>query len=98
MMNHAKPLTHRRGTMKALIIYDDVECAKRAITVLRRASSLSRVRSDWDFKPWRADLLGLPTVADEALKEAVDSELIVLADLSGRRFRPWLANWLERWA
>jgi hypothetical protein len=94
VMNQPKSLTHRNGLMKAVIIYNDVACAKTAITILRRASSSSSVH--WEFKPWHADMLGLREAADEALKEAVDAELIVLADLSGHGFQP-LVNWLQSW-
>jgi hypothetical protein len=96
-MNHTKPLAHRFGTIKALIIYDDVECAKRAISILRRTSLLSSVPSQWEFKPWRADILSLPTAGKEALKEAVDADIIVLADLSGHGLRSGLMNWLQCW-
>ena len=56
-MKHKKPPSHPHGTMKALIIYDDVDSAERAIGFLRRAASLARMHTQWDIKPWRASVL-----------------------------------------
>ena len=66
-MNHKKGFTHRRGTMKAMIIYDDVASAARAVAILHRSSALARVRAQWDIKPWRVGVLKLPLAAEEAL-------------------------------
>ena len=96
-MKHKKPSTRRQGTMKALIIYDDVDSAERAIGILRRAASLARVHSQWDIKPWRVGLLRLPIAAEKALLEAVDADAIVFADLRGSRLPTWLKDWLMHW-
>ena len=96
-MKQKKPFSHRQRTMKALIIYDDVAAARRAIAILRRASCLSKMRLRWDIKPCRAEVLGLPIAADEALLEAICAEVIVLADLSGVR-QIWLMDWLKCWS
>src|SRR5262249_55208699 len=97
VMKHKKPSAHRQGTMKALIIYDDVDSAERAIGILRRAASLARVLSQWDIKPWRVGVLKLPIAAEKALLEAVDADAIVFANLRGSRLPSWLKNWLTRW-
>src|SRR5215510_2940219 len=96
-MKHKKPSTHRRGTMKALIIYDDVDSAERAIGILRRAASQARVHGQWDIKPWRVGVLRLPIAAEKALLEAADADAIVFADLRGSRLPTWLKDWLMRW-
>jgi hypothetical protein len=96
VMNHTKPLSYEDQKMKAVIIYEDVASAKRAITILQRASLPARVQ--WEFKPWRADMLGSIAAAGEALKEAVDAEVIVLEDFPDHRRRPWLLNWLQCWS
>lgn len=95
-MKHKKPSTHQQGAMKALIIYDDVDSAARAIGFLRRAAALARMHSQWDIKPWRASVLRLPIAAEEALLEAVDADAIVFADLQGSRLPTWLKDWLKR--
>ena len=96
-MKHKKPSSHPQGTMKALIIYDDIDSAERAIGFLRRAASLARMHTQWDIKPWRASVLRLAIAAEEALVEAVDADAIVFADLSGSRLPTWLKDWLKRW-
>src|SRR5436190_2099299 len=73
------PVTNRRGTMKAVIIYADVATAARSIAILRRASSLANVSGEWNIKPWRVDVLNLQMIAEEALLEALDANIIVLA-------------------
>lgn len=95
--NHTKPPAEKHGTMKALIIYDKVECAKRAMKILRRVSSSSGMRSAWEFKPWRADVLSLSAAADEALREGVDADVIVFAELAEADRRASLMDWLHRW-
>jgi hypothetical protein len=83
--------------MKALIIYDDVDCAERAIEFLRRAASQAGMHGQWEIKPWRVSVLRLPTAAGEALLEAVGADAIVFADLRGPRLPNWLNDWLKRW-
>ena len=87
----------RQRTMKALIIYDDVDSAGRAIGILRRAASLASVHSQWDIRPWSVGVLRLPIAAEEALLEAADADAIVFADLRGSRLPTWLKDWLMRW-
>ena len=50
------------------------------------------------MKPWRVDILRLPSAADEALMEAADADLIVLAGPQAYPLPTWLKEWLERWA
>lgn len=86
----------RQRTLKALIIYDDVAAATKAIKVLRRALSLSKTRARWDIKPWRAGVLRLPLAADQALLEAIDADVIALADIPDiEQIR--LMDWLKCW-
>jgi hypothetical protein len=84
--------------MKSLIIYHDVSAAVRACAVLRCAASRAKVRARWDIKPWRVDVLRLPLAADEAMREALDADLIVLAGPRVYSLPPWLNQWLESWA
>src|SRR5262249_49614207 len=81
----------------ALIIYDDVDSAARAIGILRRAASHVGAHSQWEIKPWSVGVLRLPIAAEEALWEAVDADAIVFADLQGSRLPTWLKDWLKRW-
>jgi len=83
--------------MKALIIYDDPTGATRATAALKRAAWRANVGADWDIKPWRTDALKLPSVADKALIEAADADLIVLAGAQAHSLPTWLEEWLRCW-
>jgi hypothetical protein len=83
--------------MKALIIYDDLTGATRAATALKRAAWRANVSADWDIKPWRTDALKLPLIADKALIEAADADLIVLAGAQAHSLPTWLEEWLRCW-
>ena len=84
--------------MKALIIYDDFASAVRASTALRQAAHRAKVRANWNLRPWRADILRFTTAADEALNDAVDADVIMLAGRRVYALPPWLRQWLESWA
>lgn len=84
--------------MKALIIYDDFAVAKTASAALQRATYHADVTVHWNISPWRADMLKLQSVAEEALMAAIDAHLIVLAGRCARSLPGWLKDWLERWA
>ena len=83
--------------MKALIIYDDFAGAVRASAALHHATLIANVNADWDLRPWRTDVLRVPSAADEALKEAADADLIVFAGSRAYSLPAWLKEWLKRW-
>lgn len=83
--------------MKALIIYDDFASGVKASTAMHRAAYRAKVRVRLDIKPWRVDVLKLPLAADEALMEAVDADLIVLAGPGAPLLPVWIKEWLECW-
>lgn len=97
-MIRKKEFTHGRGTMKSMVIYDRFTSAVRAVTILRHSLSLARVDAQWDIKPWRVDVLRLPSAAEEALLESVDADLIVFAALRASRLPKWLKEWLDCWS
>jgi hypothetical protein len=84
--------------MKALIIYDDLTGATRATAALKHAALSAHVSADWDIKPWRTDALRFPPVADKALIEAADADLIVFAEPQAHSLPTWLEEWLRCWA
>jgi len=83
--------------MKALIIYDDLTGATRATAALKHAAWSAHVSADWDIKPWRTDALRFPTVADKALIEAADADLIVFVGPQAHSLPTWLEEWLRCW-
>lgn len=83
--------------MKALIIYDDLTGATRATEALKRAAWSANVSADWDIEPWRTDALKFPLVAEMALIEAADADLVVLAGPQTHSLPTWLEEWLRCW-
>jgi len=83
--------------MKALIIYDDLTGATRAAAALKSAAWRANVSAGWDIRPWRTDALKFPSVADKALIEAADADLIVLAGPQAHSLPTWLEEWLRCW-
>src|SRR6267378_1405792 len=84
--------------MKALIIYEDFNRAAKAIATLQRAAHHADATLEWDIWPWRLDMLKLPSMAAEALMEAIDADLIVLVGCCAQSILVWLPDWLEQWA
>ena len=83
--------------MKALIIYDNFALAAKANGLLQQAAQQADGRLHWNIRPWRVDVLRWPPGADEALVDAADAHLIVLAGPRAQSLPPWLKDWLERW-
>jgi hypothetical protein len=92
-----KPRTGRSGTIKALVIYDDVALAAKACASLERAAHRAKVNARWNIKPWSVDILRFQSAGDEALAEAEDAELIVFAGPRADSLPPWLREWLGCW-
>jgi hypothetical protein len=83
--------------MKALIIYDNFACAVKARSTLQRAAYRANAGAHSNIKPWRLDVLRVPSAADEALMEAADADLIVFAGPRAYSLPAWLEEWLECW-
>ncbi|MGC9941221.1 MAG: hypothetical protein ABSE48_05260 [Verrucomicrobiota bacterium] len=84
--------------MKALIIYQDFASAAKANSALQHAAQCQDVRVQWDVRPWRMDMLQFPPTATDALEDALDAHLIVIAGGCARSCSQWLQDWLEQWA
>jgi hypothetical protein len=84
--------------MKALVIYDSVPLAAKANAILQHATHRADATMYWSIRPWRVDVLRLPPEADEALTEAMDAHLILLASHRAQSLPSWLHGWLEQWA
>jgi hypothetical protein len=83
--------------LKALIIYDDISCAKNAKAMLRRATRRADAALKWDISPWRLDMLRSPLTANHALHDAADAHLIIFAVRRLPRLHGWLMDWLRQW-
>ena len=84
--------------MNAMILYEESDCAKQASALLERASDRADAATRWNVRPWRLTMLHWPPLAQQALKDAAEAHLIVLAVRRMAESPPWLLNWLEVWA
>lgn len=81
-----------------VIIYDDLARATKANAMMERAFHRAGEVAPGNVKPWRLDLLNLPPLAAEALKDTADAHLIVFALRPAQSPPTWLLDWLEQWA
>jgi hypothetical protein len=84
--------------MKALIIYDSMASALKTSDFLRNATRVAGIGVDWEINIWPISMLRIRSVAEEALKDGVDADLVVFAGCRTDSLCPWLKEWLERWA
>src|SRR5580700_6848078 len=84
--------------MKALIFYDDLDCALNTKGILHDASHHAGVTVQWTIRPWRLNMLQFSPTAEEALKDAADAHLILFAVRHTPLLPAWLMDWLDRWA
>jgi hypothetical protein len=96
--NGGTNMPNRHRQLNALIIYDKIAAARKASAALQQVACCAKIAADWNIKPWRLDVLRLPAASDEALIEATDADLIVLAGAGAYSFPSWLREWLECWA
>lgn len=84
--------------MEAVIIYDDLDVASRAIARLDDGSHGGDEITRWGLKWWRFEVLKAQPAAERALTESRDAHLIVLAVHDQAEISPALLCWLENWA
>jgi len=85
-------------TLKAAVIYDDFDFAARAAALLERVAIRADEAMKWDVKPWRLDVLKSSSLANAALGETADADLIVVALRQTHSPPDELRGWLESWA
>jgi hypothetical protein len=87
------------AAMNAVVIYEERETARRANALLQRASARADAATRWSVKPWRLDLLEWGPLGQEALRDATEAHLMLLALGSEPEELPHpLLDWLEMWA
>jgi hypothetical protein len=84
--------------LKAAVIYDDFDFAARTAALLERAAVRSDEVVQWDVKPWRLDLLTPSSLAEAALAETADADLMVVTLSKTHVLPDTLLDWLECWA
>jgi len=85
-------------TLKAAIIYDDFDFAARAAALLERVAIHSDKVVKWDVKPWRLGVLKSSILANAALDETADADLIMVALCKIHSTPTELTDWVESWA
>lgn len=83
--------------MKVLIFYDQIASALKTNDILQSIRHNGEVKVDWEINLWHIGIVRFPSVADEALKQGADADVIVFAGCRGNLLRPWTIQWLERW-
>jgi hypothetical protein len=84
--------------MKAVIICDDFAFAAKAASALARVASHARVHMEWTIKCWPLNALNVLPLADKALIETIDAQLILFPDHLAQSLPLWVFDWLRRWA
>src|SRR5271170_7327872 len=52
----------------------------------------------WNVNPWQIDMLKFSPTAEDALTDALDAHLIVIASSSAKSSTFWFQSWVEHWA
>ena len=84
--------------MNAFIIYDQFMFAARANSVLQSACRHSREPEPCPVSAWEMLHLKFPRAAGEALAEAVQAHLVIVAIGGELVCAAWLVQWLVEWA
>jgi hypothetical protein len=84
-------------TLKATVIYDDFDFATRVAALLERVALRVHEAMKWDVKPWRLDVLKQSSLAEAAVAETADADLIVFALSKAHSPPAELMVWLEHW-
>jgi hypothetical protein len=83
--------------MKAFIFYDQIASALKVSNLLQTVRPDEDIIIGWEISLWHTGILRFPSVADEALIQGSDTEMIVFAGCPANLLRPWTIQWLERW-
>ena len=90
--------TEHQMALKAVIIFDNIALAARAISALENAASNAGETIKWDIKSWQADVLKRPDLTGVTVAAAIDADLVVLALDRMRTASDELLDWLEHWS
>ena len=97
------PKSNKRRTasdwiMKAVIICDAPSILVKAEAALLRVGRRSEVNAQWTIKCWPANALSQASIAEQALIEAADTHLVIIAARHACSVPFGLRDWLEQWA
>src|SRR5437899_1150772 len=97
-MSAAAIETENQLALKAVIIFDNLALASRAVTALENAASGADETIKWDIKSWHADVLKRPDLTGVTVAAAIDADLVVLALDKMRTASDELLEWLQHWS
>ena len=86
------------STMKAFIVYADFASAANANATLRRVGARAGVRVRWIINRCQVNVMREPGPFENALIDAADADLILLAERHSQFIPSWICEWLKRWA
>lgn len=83
---------------KAIVLYTDAQSGSNAQKLLSRIAWQTKSGDAWQTNLWRFDVMANQPVADLALQDAQDAQLVFLSVRSISEPPHWLLSWLEAWA
>jgi len=83
--------------LRVHLIYEDTETGLRAKQAVDRLGEQFNLETDACLTPWRFDRLWEPTLREQALEEAADADLLLVAAHGQDGLPPAVHGWLERW-
>jgi hypothetical protein len=84
--------------MNVVIIYEHCSAGMKACALLQRASERAGGATRWSVVPWRLNMLQPAALAEEALRQAAQAQLIMVAVSGPAEIPASLLDWLEQWA
>jgi hypothetical protein len=90
-------LIGKDGSLSAAVFYEDGATRGRAMQICDRLVKKFWTDVEFEFSWWRFDFLNEPGLADEAVRVAARSEVILVAAHAGRALPLPVENWINRW-
>jgi hypothetical protein len=83
--------------MKVLVAYEDFAAGTRAMAMLKRVDSQCDRPGQLIHRMWRFDVLADADFFDLAVREALGSDIIVIATREGKSLPQKILDWIARW-
>ena len=91
------PLAKKADSFSAVVLYEDHATRDHAMEICDRLVHKFWADVEFEFSWWRFDFLNDSALADDAVRLAARSELILLAAHAGRELPPPVMSWIEGW-
>lgn len=93
------PLVHTTFPMKVAVIYEDFASGARARHFVEQLAERLDSKCDISRSLWRSELLGLPSIAQDAARDAADCDYLVVSlrgdHVPSHVLRHWVKDQLE---